>query len=120
MGDFAVDSDTLPTAPILPNPSSSNASSDVSKQPSQRAADAWYLTLNAAKLAAPSSNFAWHRVTRSHRHQRSTRRKSRTPHLSGAQELSWGPSITVLVHPKRVLLQYAIHPASSPRFGFVD
>jgi hypothetical protein len=48
LGDLAVGSDTLPTASILPDSASINASSDVSKQPPQSTVDAWNLAFNAA------------------------------------------------------------------------
>jgi hypothetical protein len=58
----AVDSDTFSTASILPNSSSSNAPSDVSKQLPWRAVGAWNLAFNAAKAKA-AQDAGWHPVS---------------------------------------------------------
>jgi hypothetical protein len=62
LGDLAVGSDTL-SASILPDSSSSNAPSNVSKQLPQSAVDAWNLTLNAAKLAKTPQDNGWKPVS---------------------------------------------------------
>jgi hypothetical protein len=61
--DLAVDSNALPTASILPDSSSSNAPSDVSKQLPQSTVDAWNATFNAAKLAKTAQDTGWQPVS---------------------------------------------------------
>jgi hypothetical protein len=63
MGDLAVDSDTLSTAWILPDPSSSNAPSNISKRMAQSAVDGWNLTFSAAKLANTAQDAGWQPVS---------------------------------------------------------
>jgi hypothetical protein len=60
MGDLAVNSDTLSTASILPDPSSSNAPS---KRMPQSAVDGWNLTFSAAKLANTAQDAGWQPVS---------------------------------------------------------
>jgi hypothetical protein len=58
----AVDGDALSTASILPNSSSSNAPSDVSKQLPWNGVGAWNLAFNAAKAKA-AQDAGWHPVS---------------------------------------------------------
>jgi hypothetical protein len=57
-----VDSDTLSTASILPSSSTSNAPTDISKQPLRSAVDAWNLASNAAKARA-AQDAGWQPVS---------------------------------------------------------